>query len=454
MLIKRKNVFVEFNTSKNPFAYIRSEKDVDVFIKNIKNAAEEQGRLTNSSENALRLLWIISVYLLEACIEDDRSIETLMMLLKRTCAQVATRDKKTTFEYMLENWGNEGAKTKYDFFKQEVYGTYSDLYQKAVQKCLDFLSSIQSERFIVGLLDEKFPRQAIFKDKKQKHEVWFNFTDSFKICKHTKINKRLTFSTLNIPKFLFDKTQHQPLEIFLPCPSMDFKSLLIFKSNEFLKWLRESQETSPQETKDPNAPHDSEKPLFGECASTSGREFINDLYCERAVAIHEAGHAVAAYLLNVKLYGVSIIPNSFHTGHVSFADTKNLALENNIIITYAGEVAEQVLFANAGIAPYTDLEYVVQKVKETVLSEGELHEIAYKYKFLPGYELGLKDGEYPYVIYETINRCMKYYTKTYELIEQNKNLVQALSEELIKKKSFTGSEVESFLNTLIGVYVF
>lgn len=74
------------------------------------------------------------------------------------------------------------------------------------------------------------------------------------------------------------------------------------------------------------------------------------------VAYHEAGHVVAAYLLNRKFEYVTIRPENYpvrgfyyRMGHVEYSDNHDLqdhdSIENEIIFNLAGGVAEELLAA-------------------------------------------------------------------------------------------------------------
>ena len=190
--------------------------------------------------------------------------------------------------------------------------------------------------------------------------------------------------------------------------------------------------------------------LFGKLAYKTGQVLQIDLYEKQATAIHEAGHAVAHYLLNVPFDGVDIIPADDHCGIVKAAPSFYEAdASDKAVIFFAGSVAEDIVFqpsfSRVWNASY-DFNWATKIIKEEIITQYSEPGQAQKYIFIDPGELGLAAHESPYIVFETIKRCVELRQAAFDLISANLSLVEALAHELLEKKIMTSEEVISFLD--------
>ncbi len=190
---------------------------------------------------------------------------------------------------------------------------------------------------------------------------------------------------------------------------------------------------------------DKNEPFWGTFNKITGQKLQIRLYEIPLTALHEAGHAIACYLLNVEMDGVTIISADDASGLVKIKH--KLKPSKKAIIDYAGLVTEEVVFAPAYLRVWeasVDTKHATNIVKKEIIQELSNIREAQKYIFIDADELGLADNESPYIIYKTIQRCIELRQQAIDLISANKDMVIALAQELLEKKYMPGEEVVAF----------
>ena len=212
---------------------------------------------------------------------------------------------------------------------------------------------------------------------------------------------------------------------------------------------QEDIEKALKNTEDKEEPS-SATTLFGTLDGLTGQEHQILHYEAYPTALHEAGHAVAFYLLGIDFSGVTIIPADSNMGHVRPALKKPAGTpREEAIITYAGAVGEAVALKHSHYSAWSsrgDYREATKIIKEEVIQDLSSPHEAYQYVFIDADILGLADQESPYIIYETIKRCAAIQQETIDLITEHKDMVIALAEELVKKQSMPSEEVIAFLD--------
>ena len=203
-------------------------------------------------------------------------------------------------------------------------------------------------------------------------------------------------------------------------------------------------------TEEERASHPAED-LFGPLEGITGQEFQMVQYEAYDTALHEAGHAVAYYLLGMDFAGVTIQPTDRNMGHVGRTIKHNVVYEphKEAIAMYAGEIAVEVVLKQklrSAWSAYNDCKYATKIIKQEVIQELSNPRDTYQYVFINADVLGLADKESPYIIYETIRRCVALRQEAVELITTHKDLVSALADELLKKQSMPREDVIQFLD--------
>lgn len=162
------------------------------------------------------------------------------------------------------------------------------------------------------------------------------------------------------------------------------------------------------------------------------------------VAYHEAGHALATKLLTDNhLHKVTIIPSTSGAGGATFSVPKSASLIskedliNNIKVLYAGRAAEEILRGS--------------KEKITSGASGDIQQAT---RYINSYfsELGMSEEfgmlgieDESLYLKEAVALSKKIYSETYELLLNNREMLDKLSLELLKHETLTGEEVNEIL---------
>ena len=160
-------IHTNFNVSKNPFAYIRSFDEVDLFIANIQDSAKRHLPDDPITDHMLRLLWLITSFIWIHCNVDDRNIKSMLKILNNACSS----NEITTFEILCND--SDILRDKFNFFKSCIGSTNSIEFIRTVQRCGFFLNALPADEFIDGLKNEDFPTEALFHSDQKIYEVLF-----------------------------------------------------------------------------------------------------------------------------------------------------------------------------------------------------------------------------------------------------------------------------------------
>jgi cell division protease FtsH len=173
----------------------------------------------------------------------------------------------------------------------------------------------------------------------------------------------------------------------------------------------------------------------------------------RAVATHEAGHAVAAFLLGRtrKLEVLSIIKRRTSLGLLAHTDleerfTKTRSeLESMVAIALGGLAAEELFFGESGTGPGSDLAYATQiaammvgtlGMAGSLLSYEAVDESLVARKNLVGKVLADRDAKERA---ETLMHAQL--ERVTDLLVANRDLVRALRDALIERDELVGQEI-------------
>ncbi len=189
---------------------------------------------------------------------------------------------------------------------------------------------------------------------------------------------------------------------------------------------------------------------------------------QRSTAYHEAGHALAAVMLpNADpLHKVTIIPRGRALGLTMqlplddrFTYSKGY-LEDLIAVALGGRVAEEIFLDHLTTGASNDLERISEIARKMVCDFGmspELGPIKFGKKdeaiFL-GREISTEQNfsqSTAVKIDEEINRIIfENYEKVRKLLTDNKDKLEQIAEQLLKREVLTGKEVEAIMD---GTYV-
>jgi len=170
---------------------------------------------------------------------------------------------------------------------------------------------------------------------------------------------------------------------------------------------------------------------------------------KRIVAHHEAGHALAAFLLSDEnpVAKVSIISRGGALGYVSQLPKEDTYIlteseaRDKIKIMLAGRVAEELVYNEISTGAQNDLEQANELAKKMVCQFGmgpRLKNITWNnnsiYQQIP--EVVSRD------IKEIIDEC---YKEIKDILKQNYNRLLLIAEALMAKETLTGEEVEKIV---------
>jgi hypothetical protein len=431
----------QFNTSTNPFAYIRSENDIDIFISNIMATITDYPNEEGVIRNSLRLLWVVTAYLFYSVDGRDLSVDSILKIIKSTCDSPEIAGEKTVFEAMFTNDTPASVLDNYDHFKLRVFGTDSNFYKEAVAESINLLKAISPEQLIVGMKNDERPTQAVFEYENIKYELWIHFSAEFGVYNLTRPGDESVLASLYLPSAILEDENKDICNVFLGVPKLDYKKILPLKAADIVRLIKKDQKSLQKDT-------NQSLNLFGKLLKDNEVELFYKPYVDYPIALHEAGHAVAGYQFGVICYGATIdgIEDDY-LGRVFFKSLDDLDAANSAIIYYSGAIAEQMSGFGMTYGFRKDFKNAVTTIKNAVRSKISANDAAQTYKYIPAMELGLSKFENPYVVHETTRQCIDCYNQALRLIAENKKMVIALAEELMNKRTMSGEAVRSFLDT-------
>lgn len=168
------------------------------------------------------------------------------------------------------------------------------------------------------------------------------------------------------------------------------------------------------------------------------------------VAYHEAGHAVASYLLGVKLARASIIGTTSGVGGAVFQQESDSQFKTDedfikdIKICYAGRASEEIKFNSKSNGASSDITQATHMLNDYIK----------RYGF--DADFGLLDMdvlmdnmliEANTILGKMSKLSNKYYEETKELLKANYNLVERLAKKLLEVESLTADNIYEILES-------
>lgn len=176
---------------------------------------------------------------------------------------------------------------------------------------------------------------------------------------------------------------------------------------------------------------------------------------KKAIAYHEAGHALADILLDNsrRIKEITIVPEGGGTlGYVLYEMNKKRVLVssnekiNRIKGLLAGRAAEEIVFKCTFAGSSSDLDKSYKIARELILYHGISDEIfplgSYSEKINNEYIKEKLEIE----IQKLLKRC---YLETIELLKEHESTLRALTEFLLVNGTVKGKEIESLANSLL-----
>ena len=155
----------------------------------------------------------------------------------------------------------------------------------------------------------------------------------------------------------------------------------------------------------------------------------------RIVAVHEAGHAIMAYLKNAKMFDINIAQGCVKTEY-NFLDLE--AYKNGIMVKYAGAVSEELIFGHFCSGSFgsatADFESATEQIKGyIVMTDNSVS------KSMLEEEIGSR----------VISLSKELYAETLEVLTPYKDMIQHLSDILMTKGSMETEEVREVLDAFV-----
>lgn len=174
---------------------------------------------------------------------------------------------------------------------------------------------------------------------------------------------------------------------------------------------------------------------------------FNDPDEKHKVAVHEAGHILAAKILNkTSIKIASVIPQDGNIGHIQLDDNDGVLdisdIEDLIAVALAGRVAERELIGNISVGASSDLEKAVFHARELIVKH-----VGCGYDFVAA----ISDNEISYdLMYEIEKRIAQMLSEQDQriknLIIQHKDLVLKIADMLEENNILDQHEIANLFN--------
>lgn len=169
-----------------------------------------------------------------------------------------------------------------------------------------------------------------------------------------------------------------------------------------------------------------------------------DAEVTKCIAWHEAGHAIAGYVLGKDITKVSIIPSTSGAGGVTFSIPKNIStlsaeeIESEIIELYAGRIGELLLYegelSKVTTGASNDIERASILIHNYIVKYGMSEKFGLLY-------LSKSEASNKCVIDDKIKLAKRLEEKSKKLLIENYDKLKAIAETLIKKNTINKKEL-------------
>lgn len=167
---------------------------------------------------------------------------------------------------------------------------------------------------------------------------------------------------------------------------------------------------------------------------------------KKIVAYHEAGHAVASYLLGIDIARASIISSTSGVGGAVFnqeSDSQfltNMDFRNKIRVLYGGRASEEIKFGTVTTGASNDITQATNLIQKYVQRYGfdddfGLLDINVLERYMDTDKIMTK--------FSTMSKSL--YSETMKLLQENYNLVEVLAQKLLEMETLTGDSIKEIL---------
>ena len=161
-------------------------------------------------------------------------------------------------------------------------------------------------------------------------------------------------------------------------------------------------------------------------------------------AVHEAGHAVMSYLLDMPIERITVRPTHYALGFVQPMRDENKVhrteedSKKEIYVLFAGTIAEQVCLSSRSMGASSDLEKI-RYITQTMFRDEGMGSLPEGVDFLsasPQTKRFVETEEQKFV--------KKYQEEAFKLVEQHKELIEQMAKRLVKDREMNSEEVKAF----------
>jgi len=160
-------VFIQFNTSSEPFAYIRDDSDLDIFILNVQNALSHSRYHALATPELLEFLWIFAGFFIFECNPSDRRYDRMGSTLNSL---------QNSFEFESLVSVNEMLAMRYKTLSIQFSDFETNMFFRLKKEALTSLKIVSGEPLLKGLRNDHFPTQACLYSGDVWYEFWFSPT--------------------------------------------------------------------------------------------------------------------------------------------------------------------------------------------------------------------------------------------------------------------------------------
>lgn len=441
---------VEINDSLNPMHYIRSDDDINIYINNLLTNFPEKGSVTKP---AIQLIHICLQFIIYSCRPTEWNSENLEKLLiaAKQNEETGTSPLEIIFEDLAEETAASLCRTyrNYTLFKRgcEEDAINPEEAAELARKIIDANTRVEMDghaprrvSVLKGLRKPSVPLQATVETEDGKTYVlyfWKTHGTDIRVKTSATNEPQIEAVVYAIHPFLHNLGDEARLSDAFLNEILDLCDAKTKKNDDQLAWIVENafKDDSGDDLDeileyDPNRPY--------------------KLRSKDDTGTHEAGHAVFSWLFNAEIEQASITRDRVdRTGHVSFepwderlSDSQTQLI--SIFRAYAGDLA------STNRSKYVYWRSKASQDTKKATGEAKLyvsnHSQTLDHWFVDYNSLGVPKTFW--VAYKTSLLCEYIYNRTHEIVNANRDLIDALAEKLCKKKTMTGTEIDAYLSSI------
>ena len=437
---------VKINDSLNPMHYIRDDDDIQIYINNLLKDFPEKDAVTKS---VIQLTHIILQYLIYTHPSDSWTPLAVAKILN--AIKVDDRDDMGPFDVLFTDLSvrtNENAQNTYRNYMvfKNLCKTDKTIDLSAVVEMTRKLAVERAQKASTQLLRQhlikpNIPLQATVKISTGTTYLLYFINNSSNqisvshvICRSDNCISAIVSA---IHPFLYNFEKKATLDKKFLRHVIDLSNEALEKQNVKLDWVIET----------------AFKDDFGDSLDEILEYDPNRSYklsSKDDTGIHEAGHAVLAWLFDNEIEHATIVRDRQEWyGHVTYCSlNEKLPAGQRRLISifkdYAGDLAskDRSQYSYWRRKASTDVETATDSAKAYVSK----NVLTLDHWFIDYDALGVPKTFW--VAYKTSLLCEYVYNRTAEIVNANRDLIDALAEELCKKKTMTGAEIDACLSTI------